>query len=72
MKCPYCKIKFNSLLTLNVHKESCLYKDNPVQVDYEAIPYLELKSMVMSKGMDIKVANKKKTEIIEVLKEMED
>ncbi len=72
LKCPYCKIEYNSLLTLNVHKANCLYKNNPIQVDYEAIPYLELKSMAMSKGLDIKAANRKKPEIIEALKEMED
>jgi len=71
LKCPYCKIEYNSLLTLNVHKENCFYKDNPVLVDYEAMPYYDLKSMAMSKGIK-GAANMKKTEIIDALKEMED
>lgn len=69
MKCPYCDTEYNSIVTFNVHKESCFYKDNPVQVDYEAMPYFDLKSLAMSNG--IKAANMKKTEIINALKETE-
>lgn len=72
LKCPYCNIEYNSPETFNIHIEGCYYKGctQSVNTDIDSLPYQELKELAISKG--IKVGNMKKTEIIKILKEMED
>lgn len=72
LKCPYCNIEYNSLETFNVHVHSCYYKDcpKPLQTDFGALSYQELKDIALLKG--IKTGNMKKAEIIKALKGMEE
>lgn len=72
LKCPYCNIDYNSLLTLNAHIQGCYFKDcpQPVQTDFETLTYQELKEIALTKG--IKAGNMKKAEIIKALRETEE
>ena len=72
LKCPFCNIEYNSPEAFNVHIQGCYYRDCPipVQIDFESLSFQELKDMAQLKG--IKTGNMKKTEILKVLKEMEE
>lgn len=72
MKCPYCKIEYNSPETYSAHAYSCYYKNCSIseQVDYDFLTYQELKDIATEKG--IKVGNIKKIDIVKALKELED
>ena len=78
LKCPYCSVDYNSVISLNAHVENCFYKYNSVNEQendndeipvYEHMKYAELKSLASAKGIN---ANKmKKENIIKALNELE-